>query len=210
MYHCMHVLLNVKERPFLDNSSHSRASISTGIQLYPLLFPVAPACASYSPPPSKLSPSLPPALLRGSATQPAYKEAAHKAETLASPSSCCGPIVQVRYGSPSKGPLQALGGARSVSGGVRETLPSYSLRHSTINWGLAKNFPVFQVWGTKKRFLMEQNHNPQNSMGLSERKTSLSVRSQEERDGNGNLKPAPAPVGGFSQGCGVTARASHQ
>lgn len=24
MYHCMHVLLSVKERPFLDNSSHSR------------------------------------------------------------------------------------------------------------------------------------------------------------------------------------------
>lgn len=49
---------------------------------------------------------------------------------------------------------------------------------------------------------MEQDHNPQNSMSLSERKTSLSVRSQEERDGNGSLKPAPAPVGGFSQGCG--------
>ncbi|XP_041498624.1 uncharacterized protein LOC121441476 isoform X1 [Microtus oregoni] len=49
---------------------------------------------------------------------------------------------------------------------------------------------------------MKQDHNPQNSMSLSERKTSLSVRSQEERDGNGSLKPAPASVGGFSQGCG--------
>lgn len=151
MYHCMHVLLNVKERPFLDNSSHSRGHQSALASNFgPSFLPSPPR--PISPPPSKLSPSLPSALLRGSATQLVYAAAAYKAETLASHSSCCGPIVQVRYRSPCKGPLQALGGARSVSRGVRENLPSYSLRHSTVNWGLAKNFPVFQVWCTKKRF----------------------------------------------------------
>lgn len=44
---------------------------------------------------------------------------------------------------------------------------------------------------------MEQNHNPQNSMGLSERKTRLSVRKREVETGSPRL--ALALVGEFSQ-----------
>lgn len=46
--------------------------------------------------------------------------------------------------------------------------------------------------------MLEQNHNPQNSMGLSERKTRLSVRKREAEIGSSRL--ALALVGEFSQG----------
>lgn len=45
---------------------------------------------------------------------------------------------------------------------------------------------------------MEQNHNPQNSMGLFERKTRLSVRKREAE--TGSSRPDLALVGEFSQG----------
>lgn len=49
--------------------------------------------------------------------------------------------------------------------------------------------------------MLEQNHNPQNSMGLSERKTRLSVRKREAEIGSSRL--ALSLVGEFSQGCWV-------
>jgi hypothetical protein len=45
---------------------------------------------------------------------------------------------------------------------------------------------------------MDQNHTPQNSMGLSERKARLSVRKREVEAGSSRL--ALALVGEFSQG----------
>lgn len=55
---------------------------------------------------------------------------------------------------------------------------------------------------------MEQNHNPQNSMGLSERKTRLSVRKREVETGSPRL--ALALVGEFSKGLRVRSGAAPQ